>query len=75
MRARDGDNCWRCHKPMRFGAPFNVGKAATVEHLLALANGGTWALDNLRLCHQGCNKFLGTYSPDQKERMRLRAEV
>ena len=49
LRQRDGDNCWRCGHPMRFGPPHNVGRAATVEHHTPLSMGGTWALDNLRL--------------------------
>lgn len=72
VRARDGDLCWRCEQPMRFGPPHNRGKAATVEHVLPLALGGTWALDNLRLCHVGCNRHLGANPPEQKERMRLK---
>ena len=57
---------------MRFGQPLNRGKAATIEHVLPLSDGGTWALENLRLCHKGCNQHLGTNTPEQKERMRLR---
>lgn len=70
VRARDGDLCWLCHHPMRFGPPFNVGKAATVEHLLAKSMGGKSDPHNLRLCHKGCNKHLGVLPPEQKERMR-----
>jgi 5-methylcytosine-specific restriction endonuclease McrA len=72
LRKRDGDNCWRCHQPMRFGPPFNRGKAATIEHRTAQANAGGWELENLVLCHVGCNRHLGTNAPQQKERMRLR---
>jgi 5-methylcytosine-specific restriction endonuclease McrA len=75
LRARDGDNCWRCNRPMRFGAPFNRGKAATVEHVLARALGGTDDLGNLRLCHIGCNRHLGTAPPEQKERMRINRDA
>lgn len=72
LRRRDGDNCWQCGHPMRFGRPFNTRKSATVEHLQAQANDGTDDLENLVLCHKGCNKHLGTNTPEQKERMRLR---
>jgi 5-methylcytosine-specific restriction endonuclease McrA len=72
IRARDGDNCWRCHHPMDFAAPSNSKRAPTIEHLQAKANGGTGKLDNLVLCHVGCNRHLGVNSPEQKERMRLR---
>ena len=71
VRERDGDDCWRCGHPMRFGGLPNCGRAATIEHLVPLANGGTWALENLVLCHKGCNKHLGTNTPDHKERMRI----
>lgn len=75
VRARDGDLCWRCHNPMRFGGKPNCGKAATVEHVRPLSKGGTWALDNLRLCHVGCNRHLRDHDPAQKERMRINIPV
>ena len=71
VRERDGDRCWCCGMPMRFGAPFNTRRSATVEHVLALSQGGTWALENLKLCHKGCNRHLGTNKPEQKQRMRF----
>jgi hypothetical protein len=71
LRALHGDNCWRCNKPMRFGGPPNCGKAATIEHLTPRCQGGTGTLDNLRLCHVGCNRHLGAHSREQKERMRI----
>ena len=71
LRATYGDRCWRCNNPMRFEGPPNCGKAATIEHLMPLSKGGTSALDNLRLCHVGCNRYLGANLPEQKERMRI----
>jgi 5-methylcytosine-specific restriction endonuclease McrA len=71
VRALWGDDCWRCNKPMRFEGPPNCGKAATIEHLTPLSKDGTWALDNLRLCHVGCNRHLGDRPREQKERMRI----
>jgi hypothetical protein len=56
---------------MRFGRPYNVGKAATLEQWNPKALGGTKALDNLRLCLVGCNRHLSANTPEQKERMRL----
>ena len=70
LRQIHGDDCWRCNDPMRFGPPFNTRGSATVEHLCALSNGGTWAMDNLRLCHKECNEHLGTNPVEMKERMR-----
>ena len=75
LRDRDGDTCWRCHRPMRFGSPFNCGKSATIEHKLPKSLGGTGQLDNLVLCHVGCNRHLGANPAEQKERMRLPKDV
>ena len=71
LRARDGDLCWRCQYPMRFDGPPNCGKAATIEHVIPQAKGGSDDLDNLRLCHVGCNRHLADHEPEQKERMRI----
>ena len=73
IRERVGDECWYCGNPMRFGPPYNMGKAATLEHWKPRSLGGTSELGNLRLCHVGCNRHLGANPPEQKERMRLRA--
>lgn len=76
LRARDGDLCWRCNRPMRFEGPPNCGRAATIEHYLPRSKGGGDELDNLRLCHVGCNRHLANHEPAQKERMRInRASV
>ena len=71
LRERYGDGCWRCGHQMRFEGIPNCGKWATIEHLMPLSKGGTWALDNLRLCHVGCNRHLRDRTPQQKERMRI----
>jgi 5-methylcytosine-specific restriction endonuclease McrA len=73
VRERDGENCWRCGHPMNFELPRNKRRSATIEHVRPLADGGTWAMNNLKLCHTGCNRHLGANSPEQKERMRLAA--
>lgn len=71
IRVRDGDDCWRCNRPMRFEGPPNCGKAATIEHVMPRSKGGSDALTNLRLCHVGCNRHLADRLPEQKERMRI----
>lgn len=72
IRERDGDNCWRCHQPMDFEAVPNSRKAPTIEHLESKKHGGTLSIENVVLCHPGCNRHLGTNTPSQKRRMRLR---
>ena len=70
LRARDGNHCWFCGSKMRFGPPYNKGKAATIEHIKPLSKGGNGALENLALCHVGCNRHLADRSGEEKRRMR-----
>lgn len=70
LRARDGDLCWLCGGKLNFAAPPNSKKAPTKEHLEAKCNGGSGTLDNLVLCHPGCNKHLGTRPKTDKFKMR-----
>ena len=72
LRAIHGDLCWLCGHEMRFEGPPNCGKAATIEHLMPRARGGGWEMDNLRLCHVGCNRHLGDRTPEEKERIRIK---
>lgn len=72
LRARDGDHCWLCDGKLDFNAPPNSKKAPTKEHLEAQANGGSDALDNLVLCHPGCNRLLGNRSKADKLKMRAK---
>ncbi|MCF2515867.1 HNH endonuclease [Sphingomonas sp. G124] len=44
----------------------------TIEHLQPKSLDGTDALENLVLCHPGCNKQLGDRPRDEKERLRAR---
>ena len=72
VRARDGDDCWWCFRPMDFAATARKTQAPTIEHLLPLSLGGTGRLDNLVLCHPGCNRQLGNRPRAEKERLRAR---
>jgi hypothetical protein len=72
LRARDGDRCWLCEGMLDFGAIPNSKKAPTIEHVEARANGGTDALENLALCHPGCNKHLANKPKDEKLRIRAK---
>lgn len=62
---RDGANCWLCKRPMAAGEE-------TVEHLIAVALGGTHSLGNLVLCHSGCNKHLKDRPLERKLRMQAK---
>ena len=57
---------------MDFEAKPNSKKAPTKEHLQSLSADGTDALDNLVLCHPGCNRQLSDRPRADKEKMRAR---
>lgn len=57
LLVRDGLACWWCNKP------FRLDDMPTIEHVEPVSNGGTWALSNLRLTHEECNKFRSNHYP------------
>jgi 5-methylcytosine-specific restriction endonuclease McrA len=69
LRARDGSACWLCFRDLFTGGKLKNRKA-TIEHLTPRALGGGDALDNLVLCHPGCNQHLGCRPVDKKLKMR-----
>ncbi len=72
LRARDGDKCWLCNKPMSFEAKPNSPSAWSIEHLIARSLNGPDILDNLVLCHPGCNRILGVRPLANKVELRER---
>jgi 5-methylcytosine-specific restriction endonuclease McrA len=72
LRARDGDLCWLCNKPMDFDATPNSSKAWSIEHLICRSFGGPEFVENLVLCHPPCNRILGCRPLKDKIRLRER---
>ena len=72
LRSRDGDDCRRCRRPMRFDLPRGHDLAPAVEPL-----GGTGGEDlaNLCLCHGRCNRTMIDATTEVKERMRIKSEA
>jgi len=64
IRKRDGDRCFYCPHP------FTDERPATIEHILAIALGGSHNLGNLALAHQDCNLMAGSMSVMEKIRLR-----
>jgi len=62
---RDGRQCWLCARPI-------IAGEETIEHLKAKAAGGTNDLENLVLCHSGCNVHLKDRPVARKFRMRVK---
>ena len=58
LRARDGDDCHWCGRPMLFAGPdvpHNHPDRASLEHIISLADGGTYDDSNCALAHAACN--------------------
>jgi len=72
LRTRDGDECWWCFKAMDFSPQARATQVPTIEHLEPKSLGGSNLIDNLALCHPGCNKQLANRSRAEKERLRER---
>jgi 5-methylcytosine-specific restriction endonuclease McrA len=51
--ARDGQSCYLCGKEVSI-------HDLTLDHVLALANGGSHTPDNIRIAHRSCNSKKGT---------------
>lgn len=66
LRQRDGENCRRCRRPMRFDIPADHDSAPALVEL-----SGTAAC----LCHRRCNAETVDNTVEVQERMRLRLEA
>lgn len=64
LLARDGGDCFYCGLDLR--------DDVSLEHLLALADGGTWRLANLALAHRKCNELAADLAVVEKVRLRER---
>jgi hypothetical protein len=74
LRKRDGDDCRRCRRPMRFDLPPGHDMCPKVEAVVS-APTDPEQLDNLCLCHRRCNAESADYTAEVKERIRRKAEA
>lgn len=75
LRSRDGDNCARCRRPMRFDLPPGHDLGPKFEPILHNASRGGSALDNLCLTHTRCNAQGADHTGEVTERVRRKAEA
>lgn len=75
LRQRDGDNCSRCRRPLRFDLTPGHDLMPKVEEVIARSAGGSEALDNLVLTHVRCNAKHGCDTAEVKERARIKNEA
>jgi hypothetical protein len=72
LRRRDGDDCRRCRKPIRFDLPDGHDRAPTIQ---STGSNGSNALDDLCLCHVRCNAAMVDHTPEVIERIRRKNEA
>ena len=75
LRQRDGDDCRRCRRPLRFDLPRGHDQGAKVEQIASDSATGTGEFENLCLCHGRCNSEPADFTAEVKERIRLRNEA
>ena len=73
LRARDGDDCARCRRPLRFDLPARHDQGYQVEQLVPGED--RHALDNLRLCHPRCNPSGVDHTGEVLHRARIKNEA
>lgn len=75
LRGRDGDDCRRCRRPMRFDLPDGHDLGPKVEKVLAACAGETPGIENLCLTHRRCNTEPADFTAEVKERIRRKNEA
>lgn len=74
LRKRDGDNCRRCRRPIRFDLPRGHDKGPKVERF-GEDPGDPQAIDQLCLCHGRCNAAGADNTDEVTERIRRKSEA
>ena len=75
LRRRDGDNCKRCKRPLRFDLPDGHDAMPKIEKISFGSAGGIEEFDNLCLTHVRCNAKHGCDTAEVKERARIKNEA
>jgi hypothetical protein len=71
LRARDGDCCARCRRPMRFDLAAGHDQGFRIEPVVT----GGRRLDDLRLCHPRCNIAGLDHTDEVTARARKKSEA
>ena len=75
LRGRDGDECRRCRRPMRFDFPEGHDLTPRIEPIATGPGGEPEALDNLCLTHRRCTAEVADNTREVQERIRRKAEA
>lgn len=75
LRNRDGDDCRRCRRPMRFDLPAGHDQGPWVQPILYEVGAEEIPLDNLCLTHRRCNAASADNTIEVTERIRRKQEA
>jgi hypothetical protein len=75
LRTRDGENCRRCRRPIRFDLPFGHDKGPRIESMIASECADPGSLENLCLCHGRCNAEGIDATIEVQQRVRHKSEA
>lgn len=75
LRARDGDACRRCRRPVRFDLTSGHDMGPRIEAVVPAPECGPQSLDNLCLTHRRCNGEGADHTREVKERVRRKNEA
>jgi hypothetical protein len=74
LRQRDGDNCRRCRRPLRFDLPSGHDQAPRLEPIAPHGNPAR-RIDDWCLCHARCNAETRDNTLEVLERRKLREQA
>ena len=75
LRQRDGDECRRCRRPMRFDLPDGHDSGPKIEQVAPIASEESPSLDNFVLCHRRCTAEAADNTREVTERVRRKNEA
>jgi len=75
LRRRDGDNCRRCRRPIRFDLAAGHDKGPRIETIDTGTTADAEALERLCLCHGRCNAAGADNTDEVTERIRRKSEA
>lgn len=75
LRERDGDNCRRCRRPIRFDLPRGHDKGPKIECIAPDSAEEAQRVDNFCLCHGRCNAAGADNTDEVTERIRRKNEA
>ena len=75
LRSRDGDDCRRCRRPIRFDLTHGHDQGPRVEDVVTRAAEDPVALANQCLCHGRCSSVGADHTAEVQERRRRSNEA